>query len=104
MQLCRLFAVLAFVTCWLYGQGSDLGTIRGAVTDASGARVPNAKITITDLSTDRSRSVTTNAQGDYEAVGLKSGNYKVVVSAEGFSTVEITGVVLTGSDTASANA
>jgi hypothetical protein len=93
----------AGVVC-LLAQGTDLGVIRGTITDSSGSVVPNATITITDLATNTSRAVTTNAHGDYEAAGLNSGNYKVAASAPGFGTSEVTGIVLNGSDVASANA
>ncbi len=33
----------------LFAQGSDLGTIRGTVTDSSGALIPNAQVKITNL-------------------------------------------------------
>src|SRR5437667_7282817 len=88
----------------LLAQGTDLGTIRGLVTDASGASIPNAKVVIIDLSTNTSRETTTNSQGEYQVFGLRSGSYKVTVSAAGMSTTDVTGVVLNGSATVSANA
>ena len=88
----------------LFGQGTDLGTIRGTVTDSSGALVPNAKVVIVDLSTGSTRETVTNSQGDYQAFGIKPGNYKVSVSAAGMSTTDLTGVVVTGSDVIGANA
>ena len=39
----------------LLAQGTDLGTIRGTVTDPSGAVIPNASVTIVDLATNRLR-------------------------------------------------
>jgi hypothetical protein len=84
----------------LWGQGTDLAAIRGTVTDISGARVPNAKVTITDLGTQAVRSLETNSEGEYEATGLKSGSYKVTFSATGFNTLEFSGVMLRTSETA----
>lgn len=110
MQVLRFLSCL-LVVCFLAvlpaklaAQGTDLGTVRGTVTDASGAVVPNAEVTVTDLSTNTSHKTTTNAQGNFEMFGLKSGNYAVKIIAAGFRTEEITGVVLNGSDTVSANA
>src|SRR6185312_9447061 len=94
---------LAIAAGCIWGQGTDLGTIRGTITDSSGAVVPNATVQILDLGTNRSREVATNAQGDYQASGVNSGNYKVSVSAPGFGTSEVTGVVVSGSDVVSAN-
>jgi hypothetical protein len=94
---------LAAAPARLLAQGTDLGTIRGTVTDASGAVIPKASVTIVDLATNTSRVVTSNANGDYEVVGLRAGKYKVVVTAAGFSTSEVNGVALNGSDVVSAN-
>ncbi|MGH9505114.1 MAG: carboxypeptidase regulatory-like domain-containing protein [Terriglobales bacterium] len=89
---------------FLFAQGTDLGTIRGLVTDSSGAVVPNARVTILDLGTNSSRETSTNAQGEYRVFGLSSGGYTVSVSAPGMSTTQVTGIVLNGSDTKSADA
>jgi hypothetical protein len=88
----------------LFGQGTDLGTIRGSVTDASGAVIPNAKVVILDISTGTTRETTTNAQGEYQMFGLRPGSYKVSVSAANMRTVDLTGIVLNGSDVVGANA
>lgn len=87
-----------------FGQGTDLGTIRGTVTDMTGGVVPNAKVKVTDVDTNISRDADTNGSGGYEISGLRPGNYRVTVSAPGFSSEQIGGVQLTGSATASANA
>src|SRR5882757_5408314 len=88
----------------LCAQGTDLGTIRGSVTDSTGAVIPNARVVVVDLSTNTSRETITNSHGDYEVSGLRSGGYKVTVSAANMGTVDLTGIVLNGSDVANANA
>ena len=88
----------------LSAQGTDLGTIRGVVTDASGAVVPNASVTITDVATNIARTLTTNADGVYEASSLRSGDYKVTIASQGFNTAEITGVTLRSGSIARADA
>ena len=88
----------------LLGQGTDLGTIRGEVTDSSGAVIPNATVVITDLATNATRKLVTNSSGVYEAFGLNAGNYKVLISAPGFGSEEIASIALSGSSTVSANA
>ena len=62
---------------FLLAQGTDLGTIRGTVKDATGAVIANATVTVTDLDTNTSRQTSTNGAGDFEIFGLKSGSYKV---------------------------
>jgi len=104
---------LACVTCFVFlfslsatvfGQGTDLGTIRGTVTDATGAVIPAASVTITDALTNTARETKTNAQGNYEMFGLKPGTYRVTITAPGMNKRETTDIVLNGSDTASVDA
>ena len=111
MKLRYLFATLAalatLVLCssvFVYGQGTDLGTIRGTVTDSTGAVVTNASVTILDVSTGATRHTTTNSRGEYQMFGLRSGAYKVTITNPGMNTAEVTGIVVNGSDVVSANA
>jgi len=102
---CIIFVAFLFCAAGVvFGQGTDLGTIRGTVTDSTGAVIPGAKVTVTDTLTNTSRETKTNSQGNYEMFGLKSGTYKVLITAPGMSQKEITDVVLNGSDTVSADA
>lgn len=89
-----LSAFLLATTQFLWAQGTDLGAIRGTVTDSNGAVVPGASVEVTDVATNLARKLTTDTEGNYEAPALRSGNYKVTVNAEGFTTAEITGIVL----------
>ncbi len=83
-------------------QGTNLGTIRGTVTDANGAVIPNASVKITDKGTGLSRDVTTNGEGNYEVAALKPGSYEVMVVATGFKKT-IVETVLNGSETVRAD-
>src|SRR5437773_5016758 len=80
-----------------YSQGTNLGTIRGSVSDPNGAVLPNAAVKVTDQTTGLSRDVTTDNEGNYEVAALKPGPYKVAVSASGFKSVEVD-VIVKGSD------
>jgi hypothetical protein len=77
----------------VFSQGTNLGTIRGSVTDPNGAVIPNAAVQITDQVTGLSRDLTTDSQGNYEAAAVKPGNYKVTVTAPGFKTTVVDAVV-----------
>ncbi|OJV42039.1 MAG: hypothetical protein BGO25_14790 [Acidobacteriales bacterium 59-55] len=88
----------------LFAQGTDLGTIRGTVTDSSGAVIPDAQVEIMDLDTRTSQKATTNGHGDYQAAALQAGHYQVTVTASGFAPSVVKGIVLTGSDVVGANA
>ena len=88
----------------LYSQGTDLGTIRGTVTDVSGAVVPNANVEVTDTATNQARKLTTNAEGSYEAPNLRSGTYKVTVTMAGFNTAQIVDILVRAGGTVRADA
>src|SRR5690348_1643343 len=62
------------------------GSISGNVVDASGAAVPNAKITITDVEKGVTFSTVTNESGNYSQTHLIAGTYTVRVEAPGFDT------------------
>jgi len=59
-------------------------SISGTVTDASGAVVPGAQITITNSQTGQSWSSLTGSDGRYEMRGLPVGDYKVRAELAGF--------------------
>ncbi len=104
--LASLLALVLCVGCaqFLLAQGTDLGTIRGSVSDSTGAVILGAKVVVLDLSTNTSRETTTNSHGDYEVSGLRSGSYKVSLTAPNMGTTDLTGIVLNGSDVVTANA
>ncbi len=60
------------------------GSLLGTVTDASGAVVPNARVTITERDTGISRSATTNESGNYTFSDVPPGTYNVAVEQTGF--------------------
>lgn len=79
------------------------GSIVGTVTDPSGALVDGARVVITNVGTNRTVTLNSNTAGSFNSGALEPGNYKVQVSAKGFSTVSLTVAVQVG-NTASANA
>jgi len=68
---------------------SNTGTITGVVQDANGAVVPNAAVTVTNVGTNESKTVTTDSEGRYEAPSLSTGVYKVSAKANGFQAVTV---------------
>ena len=99
--------LLACVLCGAssaFAQGTNLGSIRGTVTDPNGAALPGAQVQVTDLATNITTNVTTNGEGNYEAANLKFGTYRVSISNQGFKNAVINEVVLRGSSTVRADA
>jgi Carboxypeptidase regulatory-like domain len=72
------------------------GTLRGQVTDPSGAAIANANVVMTPAAIS-STSITTqsNGQGLYEFKGLPAGQYTLTVVAQGFAVYENDNVVIT---------
>lgn len=63
---------------------STFGTINGVITDATGALVPNAKVTVRNEETGIGREISSDAGGYYEASHLQPGRYTVTVEQAGF--------------------
>lgn len=106
----RRIVVLAFMFLGLlasphslHAQGTDLGAIRGTVTDPSGAQVPHAHVEITDLNTQITRTYQSGEHGGFDASALPSGKYKVAVSATGFGTSIVENVNVSGANVATAD-
>jgi len=94
LQLLVMVLSAAFVASPSLAQVGG-ATLTGTVSDTSGAIVPNAEISIKNVSTGLIRTVTADSDGLYTAPNLLPGTYEVTVSASGFATSVQTGVVLT---------
>lgn len=66
---------------------ADQGAITGYIKDTSGAAIPNANVTVTNLDTGLALETKTNGTGVYVVAPVKIGNYKVSATASGFQTV-----------------
>ena len=110
MKMKNLCAAVCAIVCLIaaagtaLAQGTDLGQIRGSVTDASNAVVPGAKITVTDVATNTPRGASVNDSGEYEVPNLKPGAYIVTVAAPGFNTLALSGVDVVSGTTVRADA
>ena len=78
-----LLTLLILFTTVAFGQLTT-ADILGTVTDASGAVVPNATVTLTNLGTNETRIAQTGSSGDYTFTLLPVGHYSVSVKATGF--------------------
>ncbi len=84
------FSILALVifsvilTLPAAAQLSGTGSISGTVTDPTGAVVPNATVTATNIDTNVKTVRTTTGAGDYSITPLIPGNYMIVIAARGF--------------------
>ena len=77
--------------------------ILGTVTDATGAAVPNAQITITNNATHEQRKSVSSASGDYDFSLLPVGAYNITVTTAGFKTQTVTNLAIEAGDRARAD-
>jgi Carboxypeptidase regulatory-like domain/TonB dependent receptor len=91
-----LFAIVAILGSALsvWAQGNYRAQLRGVVSDATGAAVANATVTIRNVGTNISSSSHTDDKGSYYFTGLTPATYVVKAEASGFRAAERTGVVL----------
>jgi outer membrane receptor protein involved in Fe transport len=97
--LSLLLGLLLLLPMQSFGQ-AVFGSIFGTVTDPSGAVIPNAKVTITDLRKGTSETYQTNESGGYSATHLIPDVYQVKIEAQGFQTSQ-SGNIQVSADTGS---
>jgi len=76
------------------GQVAAVGAILGTVTDATGAVVPEAEITVTNEALQQKRTVQSNAQGFYAIESLPAATYELTVKKPGFQTFTVQSVTV----------
>ena len=75
-------------------EAQDLANIVGAVTDASGAVIPEAQVLVTNAERGFTRRVVSDAAGEYTVARVPIGNYVVTVEKAGFQKLVRSGVTL----------
>ena len=87
-RLDLLLVALVVIVCGaiprqLHAQ-STYGSVLGTVTDASGAAVPGATVTVSNVGTNESRVAKSDAAGNFSVMNLQPATYKITVDAAGF--------------------
>src|SRR6266568_730406 len=98
--VCRLlFPLLLFVVANSSAHAqTETGTIRGSVTDPSGAVVPGATVRLIDVDRGPQTEVATGNGGFYTFVSVRPGHYRMEVKKSGFKLVRLTGVTVNVQD------
>ena len=91
--LCAALCLVLLSTCNLQAQGTT-ASIVGQVTDPTGAVIPGAAITVTEVDKGIQFTGQTNAIGDYVVLNVTPGHYKMTASASGFEIGEAENVTL----------
>jgi hypothetical protein len=84
MTLWALPLVLIYASSTCFAQSTNAGDIRGTVTDASGALIPDVTVTVTNVNTGVIKTFTTNAAGLYDTNSIVTGSYTVTFTMGGF--------------------
>src|SRR5437773_3043193 len=88
-----IVGLIALPTCLVFAQ-LPTGTILGVVKDSSGAVIPGASLTVTNIDTSLTRSGASTEDGSYRFPALRVGHYRLDVTKEGFSALTRTGITL----------
>jgi len=82
------FFVLSTCLASIFAQQTlTTATLSGRVEDSSGASISGASLTVTNLETNQSRTIMSDAEGRYRFQNLPVGSYNLAVGREGFATL-----------------
>jgi len=90
----RLFLFIALLAAACSIATAQSSTMRGTITDPSGAVIPNATVSITTPDGHTVATATSDASGEYHVNNLASGTYIVIATAKGFAPSESKAVTL----------
>jgi hypothetical protein len=83
VRSCALAVLLCFADTASYGQTVTTGDLTGTITDASGAVVPAATVSLKSTDTGETRTAQSNAGGVYRFIFVKPGNYTISAGSAG---------------------
>src|SRR5882762_8270996 len=92
LRLVALVLMLCGLSCGVYAQVT--ASVKGTVTDATGATVAGAKVVVKGTAVGIERTTETNTEGEYEVPALPPGSYEVQVQKPGFGAQVAKDVVL----------
>jgi len=98
-----VFLVFAASALSLQAQTATTGALSGTVTDATGAVIANATITVSSTGTSQTRTTMTGSDGSYKIGLLPPGNYRVKFEVSGFNAAEVPSVAVNVTETAVLN-
>lgn len=89
-----LSALLVMLCVPFSAHAQDTGSITGTVSDVSGSVIPDAEVKVSSAAIGLTRTITTNAEGNYLAGALPAGTYEVSVTAKGFKSYSAKNIIL----------
>ena len=79
----KLLVLLACFASLAFSQGTT-ALLSGSVVDPTGAAVPGASVSVTNLATDQAFKATTNERGEWALPSMAAAKYKIVITKPGF--------------------
>ncbi len=89
MTISRWFVLILALTAVLFAQVETSTSIRGLITDPTGAAVPNAKVSIRNVATGEERTSESGPSGAYSFPSVVPGTYDITVQHPGFKKSEV---------------
>lgn len=85
-RICSVFSLLSLLMLSLASVQAQTfyGSLNGNVADATGASLPGARITLTNIGTNEQKTVDSDADGNFQFVNLVPGRYKLDIEKSGF--------------------
>ncbi len=103
-----VFVFACLLACFLFPakqlSAQTVSSITGTITDSSGAVVPNATVTVTNVNTGVAKTATSNSAGSYEVTDLIPGSYTVKVEDPGFQTSLLSNITVDVAHASTVNA
>ena len=93
IRLAQIFALAGLATSAIWAQSTQ-GGVRGTITDAQGASIPNVNVTLTNEGTNEVRTAVTNGSGFYDFSNVVPATYTVTAEAPSFKKFEHKNVVV----------
>jgi hypothetical protein len=100
---CGILGLLVLLGHAGVARAQTAGSLRGTVSDPSGAVVPGAEVVLTDEATQFTRRALSDARGGYYFGSVQAGSYTLTVTAAGFKAAESRGLRVSPNDTRGAN-
>jgi hypothetical protein len=95
MRVVWLIALVLLISWVAVAQSANpAATLSGVITDPAGAVVVGAVVSVRNIATGQTRTVTTDAAGVYQLINLPPGEYELQVEAQGFAQLKRSGVRL----------
>lgn len=94
LLICKIMILVMLTGIRIINAQTITATVSGTVSDANGALVPGANVTVTSIETGLSKSSIANSEGRYVVTFLQPGGYNIKIEKQGFAEQTVTNLKL----------